>query len=292
MAGAAAIVVALVAVDVVLVALALARTSPEMNGVAGPAPTFRSAPSTAATPTPSPSPTAAAERVSHLLSAIDADEAWRASSEGCGGSRSQLQRTTDGGRHWQSVDLGPEVRTINALRATATGVSVGVGIGSSCGIEVLTTTDDGASWANGDPDAVGAGVTDAGLIFGGSVVETPCADPADVFRGNSTTLVACDDELEWRSGAGPWVEVPIGGVRAVAVDGGVYTLARAGQAGCDGVQIETLTASGVTSRSSTTPIGCNRVSGDRPVAMDQSGKVLWMWSGDEVDVSQDGGATW
>ncbi|MDM7891964.1 hypothetical protein [Curtobacterium caseinilyticum] len=297
--GVAVIVVALVVIDVVLVALALARTAPEASGQPRPIPTFGVQQSGPATPAASPSASATADSsdagvasADHLLSAIDGLEAWRASSTTCADPKAVLEHTTDGGKEWQAVDLDADVRTIAALRATSSGVSVLVGTGDTCATEVRTTTDDGATWADGEAGAAGAGITEQGLVLGGDVVDPPCEDPADAFRGDSTTLVACDEQLDWRTGAGAWVDVPVDGVRAIAVDGGEYTLARAGTASCDGLQIETMPAAGVTNATTTTPIGCNHVPTERPVALDRSGDDVWMWSGDSVAVSKDGGATW
>ncbi len=289
--GVAAVVVALVVIDVVLVALALARTAPETPGQPRPIPTFGSTvtPSASATADPAADDAGSA---SHLLSAIDGQEAWRASSTTCSDPKAVLEHTTDGGKEWQAVDLDADVRTIAALRATSSGVSVLVGTGDACATTVRTTTDDGATWADGAPGAAGAGITEDGLVLGSDLVDAPCADPADAFRGDSTTLVACDDQLDWRSGTGAWVDVPVDGVRAIAVDGSEYTLARAGTASCDGLQIETMPAAGVTGETTTTPIGCNHVPTERPIALDRAGEDLWMWSGDSVTVSTDGGATW
>lgn len=290
--GVAVVVVALVVIDVLLVALALAHTAPQAEGEPRPAPTFGTTQSGTPTPRPSASATARADSASHLLSAVDGREAWRASSTSCDVSQVVLERTTDSGADWQSVELGGDVRTIDALRATSDGVSVLVGVGDECATEVRTSTDDGATWTPGEPGAAGAGITEQGLVLGDALVPSPCEDPSDAFRGTTTTLVACTDKLDWRSGAGAWVDVPVDGVRAIAVDGGEYTLARVGTATCDGVQIETMPASGVTAATGTTPIGCNDVPTDVPIALDRSGQDVWMWAGDRVDVSSDGGATW
>ncbi len=194
-----------------------------------------------------------------MLSAVDGLEAWRASSTTCDVSETVLEHTTDGGQEWSPVALGDDVRTIGSLRVTADGLSVLVGVGDECATEVRTSTDDGATWVLGTAGAAGAGVTDQGLVLGDAVVPSPCEDPLDAFRGDSTTLVACADELQWRTGTGAWVTVPIDGVRALAVNGTEYTLARIGTDSCDGVQIETMPASGVTPATTTTPIGCNPV---------------------------------
>lgn len=297
--GVAVVVVALVIIDVVLVALALRHTAPEAAGKARPAPTFGTTATAPATPGQSSSASATAAPgtddaapISRLLSAVDGLDAWRAYSSTCADPDAVLEHTTDGGRTWRAVDLDTDVRTIAALRATSDGVSVLVGTGNTCETEVRTSADDGRTWVGGASGAAGAGITEQGLVLGDDLIAPPCDDPADAFRGESTTLVACDDEIDWRSGMGAWVKVPVVGVRAIAVNGGEYTLARVGTASCDGVQVETMRASGVTTATTTTPVGCNPVPIERPIALDRSGRDLWMWTGDSVTVSKDGGATW
>ena len=290
----AVVVVALVIVDVALVALALARTAPETHGTPGPIPTYSHGPSATAKPSASASPQAGAAGTTahHLLSAVTSLEAWRASSTSCDAPKAVLEHTTDGGKTWTTVSIGDDVRTVTGMRATTDGLSVLVGVGDTCTDAVRTTTDDGATWKDGAVGAAGAGITSRGIVLGAATEQPPCADPVDAFRGSRTTVVVCDGQVEWREGTGAWVDLPLGGVRAIAVDGDEYTLARVGTPSCAGVQIETMPASGVTDRTTTTPIGCNHVSTDGPVALDRAGGAVWMWAGDGVAVSADGGATW
>lgn len=290
----AVVVVLLVVLDVVLVGSALSRISPRTNGTPGPIPTFSRGPSPTTSPTPSASASAgtAAAAAHHLLSAVSGLEAWRASSASCDGAQAVLEHSTDGGRSWQTVALGDGVRTISGMRATVAGLSVLVGVGDACTPEVRTTTDGGGTWNDGEAGAAGAGITANGIVLGSRTEQSPCADPVDAFRGNRTTVVICDGQLEWREGTGAWVALPLGGVRAVAVDGDSYTLARIGTQSCGGVQIETMPAAGVTSSTRPTPVGCDDASTDGPIALDRAGAHVWVWAGDRVKVSTDGGATW
>jgi hypothetical protein len=299
----AAVVVLLVVVDVALVALALARTSPEQHGPAGPIPTFTSTPDASVPASPSssatPAPSASADNAStvtagrNLLSALDGTEAWRASSGSCSADGPVLEHTTDGGATWQQATLGADVRAISALRVSTDGLSVLAEIGDDCTSTVQTSVDGGATWTDGADGAAGAGITPEGIVLRTATEAAPCSDPVDAFQGERTTVVVCDGQVEWRMGVQPWVDLPLGGVRSIAVDGSEYTLARIGTASCAGVQIETMPAIDVTASTSTTPVGCaTDADPATQVSIDRVGDSVWLWSGDDVKVSADGGATW
>lgn len=295
----AVVVVVLIVVDVVLVALALGRTAPEDNGPAGPIPTFSGTPDSRETSRPTATATAHSDAAStaqqghRLLTAVDGQEAWRASGGSCGGPRPVLEHTLDGGSTWVPVGLGTDVGSLMAIRASSAELSVLVGVGDDCTTTARTSTDAGVTWEPGAPGAAGAGISPDGVVLASGTEQAPCADPIDAFQGERTAVVICDGQLEWRTGDAAWVDVPMAGVRSIGVDGGKYTLARVGAAACDGVQIETMSASNVTPSSSTTPIGCaDDADTDDTVTMDRAGQDVWLWDGTTVRVSSDGGATW
>ncbi|MFJ3380053.1 WD40/YVTN/BNR-like repeat-containing protein [Curtobacterium sp. NPDC090217] len=293
------VVVALVVIDVVLVGLAVARTAPETNGTAGPIPTFSSTPIPTGTGTAAPQPTATSGTAAmvtpgrHLLSATNGLEAWRASSGTCGGDEAVLQHTVDGGKSWTSVGLGDGVSTVLALRASSTGVAVVAGTGDDCAPTVRTSTDDGATWKDGPDGAAGAAIGTDGLLLKSGTVDAPCPDPIEVFEGTYTTAVTCDGEVQWRSGTGAWVAAPIDGVRSLADAGNTYTLARTGIASCEGVQIASMPAAKVTATTEATAVGCAAdADASGAVTIARSGQHVWLWAGDLVQVSGDGGVTW
>ena len=293
----AVVVVALIVIDVVLVALALGRTAPEQNGPAGSIPTFTQMPHASESPRASATADADAagtkEQGRRLLAAVDGQEAWRASGGSCGGPRPVLEHSVDGGATWVKVGLGTDVGSLMAIRASNAELSILAGVGDDCTATARTSTDAGVTWAAGAPGAAGAGISTDGIVLASGTVQAPCADPIDAFQGDKTSVVICDGQLEWRTGEAAWVDVPLGGVRSVGVDGGEYTLARVGAASCDGVQIETMSASDVTPSSSTTPIGCaDGADTDNTVTIDRAGQDVWLWDGETVRVSTEGGATW
>lgn len=295
----AVIVVVLVVVDVVLVALALARTAPSSNGTPGPVPTFSSSPRSPGSATTKPSGTATADPAGmvapgrRLLSAVDNRDAWRASSGVCGGTEGVLEHTVDGGVTWTAVGFGPGTGAILALRSSTDGVSLIVGEGDDCEPTVRTSTDGGRSWHAGAAGTAGAGIGPDGLVLSNGIVDSPCVDPRAVYQGEQTTAVVCDGTVQWRTGATEWVPVPLKGVRSIAVEGGEYTLARTGADVCGGVQIVSMPASGVTPSTSAAPVGCApEAEADGTPALARSGSAVWLWAGDDVLVSNDGGTSW
>jgi hypothetical protein len=295
----AILVVVLIVVDVVLVALALSRTAPADNGPAGPVPTFTSTPMPPENSSPTPSASATGDAAGtgdsgrRLLSAVDDAEAWRAASGACSADGASLEHSTDGGTSWSPVELGDDVGNVLALRAGAGTLSVLVGVGDDCDPTVRTSIDDGATWKAGVPGAAGAGLVNDGLLLSSGTVPTPCSDPIDAFQGKYTTAVVCHDEVEWRSGTRAWVPVPVNGVRSIADDGDAYMIARVGVAGCGGVEVASMPAVAVTAATKTTPIGCaDEASQDGAVAVSRSGQAVWLWSGNTVRTSSDGGVSW
>lgn len=287
----AIVIVVLVVIDIALVTLALGRTAPNSGDPAGPIPTFSSSPRSSASSSPSPTADAAGARRS--LAAVDGREAWRATDGTCGGPAPTLEHTLDAGATWEPVTLGSDVSSVMAIRASSANLTVLAGVGDDCTPTVRSSTDDGATWSAAGDGAAGAGVSTAGVVLSTGVVDPPCSDPVEAFQGEQTSVVICDGQLEWRSGTGDWVDVPLDGVRSMADAGNDYSLARIGTDTCDGVQIESMPAVGVTPATTTTPIGCDAdAATEGPISLDRSGDDVWLWAGDTVAVSTDGGATW
>lgn len=284
------VIVVLIVIDVALVTFAIGKTAPAPSAQR-PVPTFSDSPRASATPTPSA--TAAAVSTRRFLSAVNGREAFRAIGGTCGGEAPSLEHTTDAGVTWTSVPLESEVSTILSIRATSTGLSILGGAGGGCVPTVRSTTDGGATWTGSDVGAAGAGVSPAGIVLAAGVVDPPCSDPVEAFEGQQTTVVICDGQFEWRSGTGQWVDVPLGGVRSMADAGNHYTLARIGTSTCAGVEIESMSAVGVTHSTRTTPVGCAAdVPAGGTVSLARAGDDVWLWADTSVSVSSDGGATW
>ncbi|MFZ7086694.1 hypothetical protein [Curtobacterium sp. RRHDQ10] len=307
-------VVALVVVDVVLVAVAVGRTAPGDHGRPGPIPTFTSEPapassgtpsataSSAVTPSATPSSSASADAATdttdagRVIAASSGTVAWRSTGGTCDGPDAVVERSTDGGATWKAVDLsGYAVHRVLSITTGSARTTVLAATGAGCITQSISTYTNGQFWAvDKDLSNAAAGLThDGRLQLAGGVVDAPCAGPRQVVQGSSATAVVCADALAWRHGSGSWVTVPLAGLRAVALNGASDTVARVGRPSCDGVSIESLATTAVTAASRTTVLGCAPVvASDGGVALAQSGASVWLWSGDEVLVSANGGAGW
>jgi hypothetical protein len=291
----AVVIVVLVVIDIALVALALGRTAPNAGDPAGPIPTFSSSPRSSESASPTATATADAAGARRSLSAVDGQEAWRATGGTCGGPAPTLEHTTDAGATWKPVTLGADVSSVMAIRASSADLTILAGVGDDCTPTVRSSTDDGVTWSAAGAGAAGAGVSPAGLVLSTGVVDPPCSNPVEAFQGKQTSVVICDGQFEWRAGAGAgdWVDVPLTGVRSVADAGNDYSLARIGAETCAGVQIESMPAVSVTPATTTTPVGCDAdAATEGPISLARAGDDVWLWAGDTVAVSTDGGATW
>lgn len=291
-------VVALVAVDVALVAVALARNEPVSNVPAGPVPTFTStrSPSSGTTSTPGPAGTARATSATpRYLEPLDGQTAWRATSGTCGGEPGVLERTSDAGHDWTVVGLAGRGGSIVGLRADDEGVSVALRSGTDCVLGVRRSTDDGQTWRDADDGAAGAVVDGRALLLSPGRTVSPCGQAVAVYEGSETTTVVCGDgTVRWRRGTGAWVTVQAVGVRALADAGSSYVLARTSVPGCDGVRVDSLPAVDVRPTTTPTRLGCvdqgSAQSG--PEAIGWADGTAWIWTGDHVRLSTDGGSTW
>jgi len=104
--------------------------------------------STTATPTAT---TALAAPLRTMLVAIDDQRAWRVRAGSCSAGGATLASTTDGGKTWG--DAKAPLRTIVRVRPTDDQNAFVVGAGSSCAAELQSTADGGGTW--GSTSAVG-----------------------------------------------------------------------------------------------------------------------------------------
>lgn len=158
--------VGLVALDVVLVGMALRSTASTVSDTdpvssasidssgatespsAKPSATTSTAPVTAtATGTVAP-----AAPLRTMLAALDNQRAWRVSVGTCAEGGAKLVTTTDGGTTW--TDAKAPLPMIVRVRPTDVQAAFVIGAGSSCAAEFQSTSDGGGTWASGS--AVGS----------------------------------------------------------------------------------------------------------------------------------------
>lgn len=147
----------LVALDVVLVGMALRTndtpvTSTSTSTSAGsagasvsPSPVSSVAQSSAATGTATTAPAATVAPLQTLLVAIDTKRAWRITVGSCATGGAKVATTTDGGTTW--TDAKAPLRTIVRVRPTDGQTAFVIGADSSCAAQLSSTSDGGRTWA-------------------------------------------------------------------------------------------------------------------------------------------------
>jgi len=145
----------LVALDVVLVGMALRTNDTPVTststsaGSAGasvsPSPVSSVAQSSAATGTATTAPAATVAPLQTLLVAIDTKRAWRITVGSCATGGAKVATTTDGGTTW--TDAKAPLRTIVRVRPTDGQTAFVIGADSSCAAQLSSTSDGGRTWA-------------------------------------------------------------------------------------------------------------------------------------------------
>ena len=174
------------------------------------------------------------------------------------------------------------------------------GAGEDCSSRYISYSTDGAIVAQTDkPQGMWSrDPKDPDRILGpGSARATPCKGQhvlglASLSRSEAL-LVCTDGAVMVTSDSGKsWEEADeLVGTMAVGAGGGRFWVAGKGE-NCDGIAVRSFSlAAGKLSS------GRSRCAADLPltpgrIAIDVSGKAIWLWAGDKVQVSTDRGRTW
>lgn len=287
-------VVAFLVIDAVLIGVALSRGGDGGGGVPGPIPTFSER---AATPTATPSATPASAPVipsPRFLAATSDTQAWRATVGSCDGPATVIESTTDGGATWVASGPGDAGRALALSASDGSAASLVSDIVPDCEIGAAITTTAGAEWESADPvESFWIDPADNRVVqTPEGPLATPCATVRQLTVRGESVLILCDGALFERVAAsGAWVTLPVPGALAVTTTDAGYAVAAAGIAECAGVSI--LSVAAPVGTVDPTPVGCVAdETAPSEVTIAASGAALWLWSGDRVLVSGDGGATW
>jgi hypothetical protein len=255
------------------------------------------------TPTPSPSSTPPTEKKvalpTRLLLATSATEAWRATVGDCQ-TQGRIERSVNSGKSWRQATkatLGPIVR----LGAESNGNLYAVGgAGKDCSVRYISYSKAGEIAAQTDrPRGIWfRDPKDPDEVHGpGSATAMPCKRQHVVglaSLGATEALLVCTDGLVMvtsSSGESWKVADELTGTMAVGVGDGRYWVAGE-EKSCDGIAVRSFSfAAGKLSRG---PIRCAAGLSLAPgrIAIDVSGKGIWLWAGNKVQVSTDRGRTW
>jgi hypothetical protein len=293
--------------DIALVASALTANKPPANAGSEVEPVETSAPVVEPVVTNRPAVEPVETKVvetkppTRILSAFNSNTAWRATSGACPGAQASPELSTDGGATWTASDAAADtgassILAINAIsKSQASLVTLSA---TGCAPQLVATFVAGAQWAE-QPDRLAKNwfVNPANR----AVVTSPAGEhaaPCDAVialasRSDTVAGALCSDGTLVRTGDGgaswgPSTPVPGAANLAVNVDG--YLLAAADQPGCAGVQVLSTPDE---LDGAITPVGCREATfspGD--VALAGADGIVWLWAGDTVSTSTDGGATW
>lgn len=228
-----------------------------------------------------------------VLAAVDADTAYRAVTGGCPETPAALEVTTDAGATWTSVGADG-ARSVQSIAPTTDVVNVVAADPVSCAPVLLRSRTEGADWqVTAEIGTVWH--LDAGeVIAPGGGSSTPCATPVQLAARTSTeAAVLCDGatvSATTDAGATWSNSSPVRGAASVALAADGYLLAVTGGEDCEGARVIQLSAA----LEPGTPGTCvpDAASDGSTVLAAAADGTTWLWSGDSVARSSDGGTTW
>jgi hypothetical protein len=299
-----AVLAVLIGVNVVLLFLLFhpdlamsARTS-DQDSVDGGSPkaTSSRAPDASANLTPSGRPIESVP-ARRLLFAVSSTTAWRSTVGDCD-TPARIELSTDGGATWErTVRIGPTPIVLLGALPSGDLFTIG-GAGQSCSVRYVSYAKDGTvTTSTSSPINVWFPTPkDRDEINGPDRTKaTPCSGHVigvaslDVSRA----LIVCDNgaAMSTSNSGKAWRQAArIPNTLTITAGSGRYWVARVQEA-CDGVTVQSLTEDGgVTDGRTRCAHGLDVVPGQ--VAISASGGSIWLWSGNRLATSIDGGETW
>jgi hypothetical protein len=286
-------------IDATLLVVAVTTNSPSQSTVE---PISPSAISTdASTPIDSvPVPNLGPAR--RLITAWDADSAWRMTVSDCPAGDALVEHSLDGGKTWDGFDLGATggIASASVLQVFNDRDSVYLLAlsKSDCSPAWVATSDGGDEWA-AFPDRSTSvwyvNPADRSVVFPpGGERAAPCQSVVGVAgRSVNAAAVICSDESVWRTedSGTTWVEAPaISGAVALGNGPDGYLVASS-EATCSGAIVSMFGQA--TGDSMVVSSECVVVDSSSPdIALGGNSSALWLWAGSSVLRSVDGGTTW
>ncbi|TFC47460.1 hypothetical protein E3O47_15195 [Cryobacterium sp. TMT2-17-1] len=293
--------------DVALVSFALTASKPSANAGTAVEPVETTTPDPEPSETEQPvvepvEPTAIESSTpGRILTALDASTLWRATTGDCPAATANPELSTDAGETWTALDASADTDSSSILSITISSESEASMVtltAADCTPQRVTTFVAGDQWQE-YPDRVGTNwyvdPADRATVHGPTgTFPAPCTSVVALApRTDTTAAVLCSDGTLFRTddGAatfGSGVALPGAANLTVSDDG--YIIVATDQAGCAGAQ---LLATPEELDGVLTPSGCRETEvtpGDLAVA--SADGFVWLWAGDEMSKSSDGGTTW
>ena len=251
--------------------------------------------------TPAPEPVLTVPALSRVLGVQDNDVAYRATSGACPEAGFTVETTDDGGASWKVNGDGAEMGLSSPSRIL-TGADGYVNVvaqnASNCAeIVVAQSYGYGDYW-----EAVTGGAnltwhldpTNAATAFVPQVgsVALPCEAARISSLSATAASVLCNDTrlaTTSDSGANWTVSEAFPGAEAVAATADAYLVAQTGTADCAGTLLSRVNPGHAVESSAC--VGDAASVGSTAVAANAGG-VAWLWAGDSIWRSTDGGISW
>lgn len=305
--------VAFLVLDAVLVAWALSAHRAASESEPAAVPIVSPQPGETASPGPSPSQPASAPPeadsvapvpANRVLSALDAEVAWRALTGACPETAATPQLTTDGGSSWRDTDATAPtgVTAIQRIVVEAPDVATMVALrGSDCAPTIIRTFVAGDNYEEYPEELAAAWFVDPAdrsrVQSPTGTASAPCRSVvALAARDGASALVLCGDGslAATADGGASWTAaVAAPGVQAIGSASAGFIAAAVGREGCAGIQVLQIDAASAASSATgclPTEIAAAEFAG--VVAIAEAASTVWLWAGDLVQRSSDGGASW
>lgn len=285
--------VAFIAVDIILIALALGWGRGESRAVGHSSRAEMMAPvqdeqGVANGAVPSPRMNEDAVRSAPRNLSVTSDSvAWRAEGGACD-ERGSLELTIDGGETWGAA-YSPADGLGRPLWVSGSGyttVQSAIASGANCEPKGVRTFDSGASWTQDEQVVTNSVLVDPNdpsrVVWGGEAIDGPCGDMAQVAVTGGVASVVCGDGALWSVpwGEGEWTQTAVAGAVAVSGSDGRW-IAAVTSSDCDGLRLVEFDEAQVE------PLACAPTGPSGSTALDFAGNTLWLWVEDRVLVSPD-----
>ena len=299
-----------VLVDILLIGWAVtsARSVPTSNVVAGPIPIATNTPTSESTlevtPTSAASSALASVAPTRILSALDAENAWRAQTGSCPATSANPEYTTDGGLAWTATDAtsATEVTALQSIIVEDDGIAAMIGLSAvGCRPAFIKTFVFGANFRE-YPDQIEDtwyfDPAEASTLFTPrGEVQSPCTTITSLAaRDSNQAAVLCADQTLFitETTGEAWSEaLAVPNAAGLSASAAGYRLATVGSDECAGVQLRTIAVPSMTIATT----GCLELDTSPEslmgfVSVSEADGVVWVWAGDTLVTSMDGGSTW
>lgn len=237
-----------------------------------------------------------------VLTATDGNNAYRAVTGSCPAAQTIVERTSDGGTTWTQTDLGAlaPVSAVHRILVGLDGYAAVIALNrDDCNSAVAMVTFDGGTGWQGSAEVLGqtwrVDPANPAVIWDpvGASLDAPCPVMRLASAGTETAGLVCADGRIFAtsdSGATWYDSTEMTDVDALSGSSEGFLAASIGVANCSGVQVSALDTS-LGERANWCVEGAVSSPGLTAISVGGDGS-FWLWAGDQMFRSLDGGTTW